>query len=134
MRKFSIAISAAIAALTLTACGGATTAPTTLPSTTVETTTTLPELSQADKELLFVNYVAGEYPAFVAMMGRKDLVDLAQSVCDEIEFNGLTTASLTEMVVNAGLANYAGEIGFTLGAGIPIFCPQNQWFIDTIGS
>ena len=132
MNKSRITV-AAIAALTLTACGtSAATAPTTVP-TTVVTTTTIAELTQAEKEVLFINYVADQYPAFVKVMGRKALVDLAESVCYEIEFNGMTTASLTQMVVDADLGLYAGEIGYTIGVAIPLFCPQNQWFIDTIG-
>jgi hypothetical protein len=130
LKKISTGL-VAVLAVALSACGTAgNTADTT---TTVETTTTVPEMTQAEKENLFVAYVGKAYPEFVATMGKKPLVDLTLAVCDEIEFHGLTTASLTDMLINANLAIYAGEIGYAIGAGIPLFCPQNQWFIDTIG-
>jgi hypothetical protein len=124
----------AVLAVALSACGTAgNTADTTTTVETTTTTTTVPEMTQAEKENFFVTYVGEAYPDFVATMGKKPLVDLTLAVCDEIEFHGLTTASLTDMLINANLAIYAGEIGYAIGAGIPLFCPQNQWFIDTIG-
>jgi len=133
MKKYIIAIGAA-ATLALTACGSSAAAPTTtVPVVETTTTTTVAELTQAEKENFFVAYVGNQYPQFVSTMGKKPLIDLVDAVCYEIEFNGLTTTSLTQMILAANLEMYAGEIGYAIGAGIPLFCPQNQWFIDTIG-
>ena len=133
MKKNIIAIGAA-ATLALTACGNSATAPTTtVPVIETTTTTTVAQLSKADKENLFIVMVGQEYPMLVNTLGKKALVDLANTVCYEIEYNGLTTSSLTDMIIAANLADIAGELGYVIGVGIQVLCPQNQWFIDTIG-
>jgi hypothetical protein len=133
MKKYIIAIGAA-ATLALTACGSSATAPTTtVPVIETTTTTTVAQLSKADKENLFIVMVGQEYPMLVNTLGKKALVDLANTVCYEIEYNGLTTSSLTDMIIAANLADIAGELGYVIGVGIQVLCPQNQWFIDTIG-
>ena len=130
MRKFSF-MSIAFA-LGLTACGTSAATPESTTTTEMVTTTTEYVLTEADKDLLFMNDLTSEYPLFVKTMGKAALIDLAKTLCTDID-NGTTIDDLTTMIMDAGLGAVAGELGYTFGVAIRVYCPENQWFIDSLG-
>jgi len=133
MKKYGIAIAVAVAPLAFTACGMQTASPETTVTTVTVPETTVATLTESELEDAFVAVVASEHPALIAQMGKPFIIDFAKTICSEID-NGLTQEGLAQMVVDANVTHLAAEIGFLVGAGIPTFCPENQWFVDTIGS
>lgn len=126
------AITAAVSAvLLLSACGTAGETADTTTTTELVTTTTEYVLTEADKDFLFMEDLTSQYPAFVKTMGKAALIDLAKTLCTDID-NGTTIDDLTTMIIDAGLESVAGELGYTFGAAIRIYCPENQWFIDSL--
>lgn len=131
MRKFSFMSLAFV--LGLTACSGSTAAPESTTTTTeMVTTTTEYVLTDADKDLIFITELTSAYPAFVQQFGKPKLIELARALCGDID-TGLTFDQLSRNIHNAGLDNFAGELGYTFGVAIPVYCPENQWFIDSLG-
>lgn len=130
MRKFSF-MSLAFA-LGLTACGTSAATPESTTTTEMVTTTTEYVMTQADKDLLYMEEITRVYPSFVAALGKATLIEVGTSLCEDID-NGLTFDQLVANVGSAGLSDWAGEFGYTFGVAIRVYCPQNQWFIDSLG-
>lgn len=117
--------------LGLTACGSTTAAIETTTTTEMVTTTTEYVMTQADKDLLFIETLTASYPQYVQTMGKAKLIELAKAVCANLD-TGLTFDEFAQNIHDAGLDNFAAEIGFTIGVGIPVYCPENQWFINSL--
>lgn len=97
----------------------------------VEKTTVPDTIPATDKtsywEEKYISNVTKMYPNLINNLGRKWLIDYANTTCEEID-NGMTLVDLTEMTVNNNLD--VEMIGFLTGEAIRNFCPRNQWFID----
>jgi hypothetical protein len=129
MNKFSF-ISIAFA-FGLTACGASATTPESTTTTEMVTTTTEYVITQADKDLLFMEEITRVYPSFVSSLGKVTLIEVGTSLCSDID-NGLTIDQLVANIGSAGLGQWAGEFGYTFGVAIRVYCPENQWFIDSL--
>lgn len=129
MKTMAVALAAAFA---VTACSGTGGTADTTTTTEMVTTTTEYVLTDADRDLILITEMTSTYPAFVSALGKPTLIDLGKSICTDID-GGLTFDQLSANISSAGLDQWAGELGYLFGVAIPVYCPENQWFIDSLG-
>ena len=101
-----------------------------------QTATTAPSYSEPQEEApaynkddLYVSIVRDEYPSVLRDMGEAWVVEFGGIVCNAID-NGLTVSGLAQIAVSSGAD--VETIGFLTGAAIPIYCPHNKWFINSV--
>ena len=83
--------------------------------------------SLSDKETLYLESVASEFPNVVNSLGKNFVLNFGYSSCEDID-KGMTLDDLFNMTKSSGAD--PGAVGYMVGEAIRIFCPDNQWFLD----
>lgn len=111
-------IALASAALFLTGCA----ASSATPSDPVETFA-VDDLSQSEREAVFLMVIETEYPVESADVGDLAFLELADSTCMALD-SGVPMTTLVLEIYESGLEPEFG--GFLLGASVSAFCPEYE--------
>lgn len=83
--------------------------------------------SASEKEALYMESIASEFPSVVNKFGKEFVLNFGYTVCEEID-RGMTIEDLLQMTSAYDVD--PEMVGYMVGQAIRIFCPENQWFID----
>jgi hypothetical protein len=107
---------------------------TTVETTTSSTTTTTePQLSAREKERIFVDAVRDEHPQIVKDMGSAWIIEFGYTICNSID-SGLTMRQFAVMLMENDIEHMAEAVGFIAGSAIYMFCPENEYWINSSGT
>lgn len=117
----------AIVALALAGCSSSAS-----PAPTVTVTET--QAPQVSKEDAFMASLQSSGNVYLENMSRADALKIAHNTCDLLN-QGYTLYDIVEVLANSGNFTTADEqqaVGYILGAGIQVFCPEYSYQIDNL--
>lgn len=77
----------------------------------------------------FLSGLTNDYPGEVSMLGKSKLLEMGGLACDAID-EGATINDFVELAQSSGVD--AGFIGALIREAVENYCPDNQWFIDSV--
>jgi hypothetical protein len=77
----------------------------------------------------FLSGLTNDYPSEVAMLGKAKLLEMGGLTCDAID-EGSTIEDFALLAVRNDVD--AGFIGALIREAVENYCPDNQWFIDSV--
>ena len=116
--KYKIAAAVVIiSTLLLGACGSSSKSDTTTTPSLPRTTTTVQSFpTESD----FVNVMRTRFPG----ASRSDLISLGKTACDLLDEVGSLSMAILVIATDPSWAGMEEDAGFTIGAAIPVFCPE----------
>ena len=79
-------------------------------------------LSKAEKDKMYIETVRDEYPKLVGSDSL--LLKLAEASCSAFD-SGASQSDVVNVIRSSG-GNVGVEIGFAVGAAVPLYCPEHQ--------
>lgn len=77
----------------------------------------------------FIEGLVADYPSEVSFLGKTKIVEMGHLACQAIDEG----ATINDFVALATRNNVdAGFIGALIRESVHNFCPENQWFIDSV--
>ena len=117
----------AVAALIAAGCGSPDTTSDATPVTSAKATTTT--VAKATPTDAFVNSMKTKFPN----ASRADLIDIGRASCDVIDAFGSVSEAMIAIAMDPTWdREMAGNAGYTMGAAIPVFCPQHLAELNAI--
>lgn len=129
MKKIVMAVIAMVFLLSTAACSGGAeqvadkpvvTVTQAAPDTVDDTLTTTPDLTESQKDDVFVKVVSDKFPIFST--ARSELIALGHNVCGAFD-RGVTKEKVLEIGLDNGLTPQ--QIGYIVGAGVQVYCPEH---------
>lgn len=125
MKKSVLAIAIGALGLSLVSC--TTKVVEVTPTTEREyTENTNPPVSTDNSAFLFTIYEM--YPQLEYQWGDDFLIELGNTICQAID-EGMTFYELALIIVGADAD--PEQVGYIAGAAIGVYCPWNEWFINS---
>ena len=124
--KMKKLLALSIGALVLSACGTKTIVVEKSPDTTIYEA---PITTPVNDEQNYIEGVTADFPSEVSKLGKVQIIELGRLMCDAID-EGITIQNLVAMSSTYNVD--PGFIGAVVREAVENFCPDNQWFIDSV--
>jgi len=98
------------------------------PDTTAYSAPTETE-SYVSRDTNFLNGMTEDFPAEVSRLGKQQIVEMGKLSCEAID-EGATIQDFVKLADSSGVD--AGFIGALIREAVENYCPENQWFIDSV--
>jgi hypothetical protein len=124
MKKYLVGL---FALTLITGCGTKTIVVEKPANTTKTPVVTSPPYVSDDQN--FIEGLVADFPREVAFLGKTKIVEMGHLACQAID-EGATISDFVALATNNNVD--AGFIGALIRESVHNFCPENQWFIDSV--
>ena len=119
----------AIAVIGLSSCATETRVVEKTSDTTAYSAPQSTEAPYVSRDTNFLSGMTYDYPAEVSRLGKTSIIEMGKLACEAID-EGATIQDFLKLATSSGVD--AGFIGALIREAVENYCPENQWFIDSV--